>query len=132
MRIGKSRTSITNTIRLINLDERVQEYIIEGVLTEGHGRALLAIKNKEIQYETAQMVIDNVISVRELESIIKNMEKEKTDKIQTKKSNDPYYKDIRNKLQDYFGTKVNIKNKKIEIEYYSEEDLQRILEIINI
>ena len=137
-RIGKSRSTITNSIRLTNLDERVQEYLIEGVLSEGHGRTLLAVKDNDLQYELAQRVIDDGISVRELERIIKNInnEKDKNKNKRTEKELNPYYKDVVNKLQNYFGTKVSLCNKKnkglIEIEYYSEEDLQRIIDIINL
>ena len=135
-RIGKSRTSITNTMRLINLDERVQQYIIEGVISEGHGRALLGIKNSEIQYELAQQIIDEKLSVRELEKLIRKILEPSNKKDYNKQELNPYYKEIKDQLQDYFGTKVNISNKnnkgKIEIEYYSEDDLQRILDIINI
>ena len=137
-RIGKSRSTITNSIRLTNLDERVQEYLIEGVLSEGHGRTLLAVKDNNLQYELAQRVIDDGISVRELERIIKNInnEKDKNRNKGTEKELNPYYKDVVNKLQNYFGTKVSLCNKKnkglIEIEYYSEEDLQRIIDIINL
>ncbi len=136
-RIGKSRTAITNTMRLINLDSRVQQYIIEGIISEGHGRALLGIKDEEVQYELSQKVIDENLSVRELERMVKKIVegKNKEEKTTTVELN-PYYKNIKNQLQDYFGTKVNISNKnnkgKIEIEYYSEDDLQRILDIINI
>lgn len=136
-RIGKSRTAITNTLRLLNLDDRVQNFIIEGVLSEGHGRALLGINDNDIQYEIAQKIIDNKISVRETERIIKKMNEEKNEEKEEVISEvNPFYKDIKNRLQNYFGTKVIISNRKnkgkIEIEYYSEEDLQRILEIINI
>ena len=136
-RIGKSRTSITNTMRLMNLDDRVQQYIIEGVISEGHGRALLGIKDFEIQYELAQQVIDEKLSVRELEKIIRRIiEPNNRNSSSSKQELNPYYKEIKNQLQNYFGTKVNISNKnnkgKIEIEYYSEDDLQRILDIINI
>ena len=134
-RIGKSRTAITNTIRLINLDSRVQQYLIDGIISEGHGRVLLSLDDNELQYIYSQKVIDEKLSVRDLEKIIRNA----TLKVKnTKESNElnPYYKDIRNKLQDFFGTKVNLSSKKnkgkIEIEYYSEEDLQRILDIINL
>ncbi|GKU25826.1 ParB/RepB/Spo0J family partition protein [Clostridium folliculivorans] len=137
-RIGKSRTAISNTIRLLNLDKRVQSYIIEGVLSEGHGRAILALGDKDKQYEVAQKAIDESLSVRDVEKLIKAY-LNKIDKIEEKGNEEvlkPYYKDIQEQLQDYFGTKVNINSKKnkgkIEIEYYSEEDLQRILEIINI
>lgn len=136
-RIGKSRTAITNTMRLMNLDIRVQQYIIEGIITEGHGRALLGIKDKEIQYELSQKVIDENLSVRELERLVKRILESKTaEEKETNNELNPYYKEIKNQLQSYFGTKVNISNKnnkgKIEIEYYSEDDLQRILDIIDI
>mgnify|MGYP001275695440 CR=1 FL=1 len=137
-RIGKSRVTITNTMRLTNLDDRVQQYIIESIITEGHGRVLLAISDKQKQYEVAQQVIDEKLSVRELEKLIKNMNDEdrKENLIEPSNNLNPYYKEIKNQLQNYFGTKVNVSNKKnkgkIEIEYYSEEDLQRILDIMNI
>ena len=136
-RLGKSRVSITNTMRLLNLSENVQQYLIEGVISEGHGRALLSIIDNKVQYELAQKVIDDKLSVRELEFLIKKMKSEngKTTK-STRSESNPYYKEIMNQLESHFGTKVNISNKnnkgKREIEYYSEEDLQRILEIINL
>ncbi|HAT4072845.1 TPA: ParB/RepB/Spo0J family partition protein [Clostridium perfringens] len=135
--MGKSRTTITNTMRLLKLDDRVKEYVMEGVISEGHGRAILPLEN-EAQYEIAQKIIDNSLSVRETEKLVKKIlndaVEEKTS--ERRKPLNPYYKDVRDRLQDHFGTKVNLnanKNKgKIEIEYYSEEDLQRILDIINI
>ena len=135
--MGKSRTTITNTMRLLKLDDRVKEYVIEGVISEGHGRAILPLEN-DAQYEIAQKIIDNSLSVRETEKLVKKIlndaVEEKTS--ERRKPLNPYYKDVRDRLQDHFGTKVNLnanKNKgKIEIEYYSEEDLQRILDIINI
>lgn len=134
MRIGRSRTAITNTMRLLNLDDRVQDYVIDGVISEGHGRTLLAVNNKDMQYTLAQKVIDEKLSVRQLESLIKSLGKDK------KKAADndlnPYYNDIKERLQNYFGTKVNINSKKnkgkIEIEYYSEDDLQRILDMMEV
>ena len=134
-RVGKSRVAITNSIRLTALSETVKQYLIDEVITEGHGRALLAIDDPKLQCEIAQKVIDERLSVRELERLIKNLKAEKQVERKSKESN-PYYKDVTERLQNYFGTKVNISNKnnkgKIEIEYYSEEDLQRILEIINL
>ncbi|SFD19134.1 ParB/RepB/Spo0J family partition protein [Clostridium uliginosum] len=134
-RLGKSRVSITNTMRLINLDNRVQQYLIEGIISEGHGRTLLGIDNKDLQYDLAQQVIDNKLSVRELEKLIKNINEDKDKSSNTKEETlNQYYKEIRTQLQNYFGTKVNLSNKKnkgkIEIEYYSEDDLQRILDIM--
>ena len=134
-KVCKSRTAITNCIRLLNLDERVQDYIIDSVISEGHGRAILGIADKEIQYGIAQMVIDESLNVRETERLVKNFENEKKEKVAKPQSN-IYYKDIMSKLENHFGTKVfiNSKNKekgKIEIEYYSGEDFERILEILN-
>ena len=136
-RIGKSRVAITNTMRLLNLSEDVQQYIIEGVISEGHGRALLAITDSKLQCELAQNVIDDKLSVRELEFLIRKLKtKSEPSKSKAKKETNPYYKEVIEKLENYFGTKVNVTNKnnkgKIEIEYYSEEDLQRTLEIINL
>lgn len=138
--VSKSRSAIANSLRLLNLDERIQGYLIEGVLSEGHGRAILALENKEDQYVVAQKVIDENLNVRQTELLVRNYYKDdnnKYKKIKNKSENDIYYKDIRTKLENHFNTKVcisnNSKNKgKIEIEYYSPEDLQRIIEILNI
>ncbi len=135
-RIGKSRVVITNTMRLMNLDKRVQQYIIEEIISEGHGRCLLAVEDGEIQYKLAQRVIDEKLSVRELERIVKNNKREKNIVRNENLELNPYYKNIKEQLQEHFGTKVNFLNKKdkgkIEIEYYSQDDLQRILDIINL
>lgn len=113
----------------------MKQYLIDEVITEGHGRALLAIEDPKLQSEIAQKVIDEKLSVRELERLIKSFKFDKKTREKTREIN-PYYKDVTERLQNYFGTKVNISNKnnkgKIEIEYYSDEDLQRILEIINL
>lgn len=141
LKIGKSRTAITNSMRLLNLDKRVQDYLIEGVITEGHGRAILGIIDKSLQYEIAQKIIDEGLSVRQIEGLIRSLNegKEKNNKNSDQKVelNNPYINDVKEKLEGYFGTKVqltsNKKNKgRIEIEYYSAEDLNRILEILNI
>ena len=135
-KIGKSRTAITNCIRLLNLDERVQEYLTEGIITEGHGRALLGIEDTDVQYEIAQKIIDESLSVRDVEKIVKNINNAKTTRKKEKNEN-PFYIEIKNRLEEYFGTKVVLNSKKnnkgkIEIEYYSEDDLQRILDILKI
>lgn len=134
-KISKSRSAIANCMRLLNLDSRVQQYIIEGVISEGHGRAILAIEDKNLQYEISQKVIDEELNVRQTEKYIKNYSVEKKNK--ASKRLNPYYKELENKLENYFNTKVslNSKNKnkgKIEIEYYSEEDLQRILDLLKL
>ena len=136
-RVGKSRVAISNVIRLTNLCETVKQYLIDEVITEGHGRVLLSIEDPEIQCEVAQKVIDEKLSVRELERLVRYLGSEKKEKDKEKvREINPYYKDVTERLQNYFGTKVSISNKnnkgKIEIEYYSNEDLQRILEIINL
>lgn len=134
-RVGKSRTAITNCLRLLNLDLRVQQYVIEGVITEGHGRAILGVEDKNFQFKLAQTVIDEGLSVRETEKLAKNMLHDNKRKRKEKDEN-PYYIDIEERLKNIFGTKVSIKsgrNKgKIEIEYYSEDDLQRIVELLKI
>jgi len=135
-RIGKSRTAIANCLRLLNLDKRVQEYLIDGVITEGHGRAILSIEDKNLQYKLAQNVIDEGLSVRETEKLIKSFINEKKKLEPQEKKINPYYIDIKDKLESLFGTKVLLMDKKnkgrIEIEYYSQEDLQRILDILKI
>ncbi|MBV7275783.1 ParB/RepB/Spo0J family partition protein [Clostridium sp. PL3] len=135
-RIGKSRTAVTNCLRLLNLDDRVQEYLVDGVISEGHGRVLLAIEDKDIQYKLAQSIIDERLSVRETERLIKSLtieKKKSSEKVNTQSS---YYVDIREKLETMFGTKVSLMDKKnkgkIEIEYYSQDDLKRILDILKV
>jgi len=130
-KIGKSRTSISNTMRLTNLDDRVQEFLVEEILSEGHGRAILAIENKDDQYKLAQKVVDENLNVRETESLASNFYKVKP--VARKLRLDPYYKDVEKRLAKSIGTKVSLKPKarnkgKIEIEYYSMDDLNRILE----
>lgn len=136
-RIGKSRVTIANCMRLLNLDDRVQEYLIDGVITEGHGRAILAIEDKNLQYEVAQRIIDEGLSVRQIEALIKDLKNNKPKKkVSESASINPYYNDIKSKLENLFNTKVEFNHHgdkgKIQIEYYSEEDLQRIIEILKI
>jgi len=137
-RIGKSRTALSNTMRLLNLDRRVQDYLIDGVITEGHGRAILAVEDKELQYNLAQKVIDDGLTVREIEKLISDLAKGKAEEKAKpeKKAADPYIMDLKNRLEERFDTKVFISNKnnkgKIEIEYYSNDDLQRILDLLSL
>ncbi|MEY8000736.1 ParB/RepB/Spo0J family partition protein [Clostridium sp. Mt-5] len=135
-KIGKSRTAISNCMRLLNLDDRVQRYLIDGVISEGHGRALLRIENGEMQYKLAEEIIDKDLTVRDIEKIIKNLDSNETSKEKVIKKQNIYYLDIKEKLENLFGTKVLLMDKKnkgkIEIEYYSQEDLQRILDILEI
>ncbi len=128
--LGKSRSSIANTVRILNLDERVLNLALEGKLTEGHCKSLLSIENPDRQYEMALYVIESGDSVREAE---------KKTRVQRKapKKNNPYmpiYKDIENQFQGFFGTKVKLdagaKKGKIIIQYSSNDDLERILDLI--
>ena len=132
-KVGKSRPVITNSLRLLNLDERVKNYLIDGTISEGHGRVLAGIEKKEIQYEIAKRIIDEGLNVRQTEKITqKAPQKRETDK--NEKEKNIYIKDIENKFKNLLGTKVTISNGrkkgKIEIEYYSEDDLQRIIDIL--
>ena len=141
-KVGKSRTVITNCVRLLNLDTRVQLYLIDGVISEGHARALLGSNDNEVQYKLAQKIIDEGLNVRETEKLIKRIQNVKDEDVNTDVETNVdekfagYIKDIRDRLEGIFGTKVNLKNKdnkgKIEIEYYSNDDLQRILEILKL
>jgi ParB family transcriptional regulator, chromosome partitioning protein len=140
IKVGKSRTAVTNSMRLLQLDKRVQEYLIEGIISEGHGRALLAMHDGNIQYELAQKVIDEALNVRQIEALIKKLSEEKktgNNKKLNEINSNPYLNDIKYKLENYFGTKVSLVNNKnnkgkIEIEYYSQDDLNRILEMFNV
>lgn len=135
-RLGKSRVAITNTMRLLNLDNRVLDYISQGVISEGHGRAILQIDDKDLQYKLSQRIIDDKMSVRETENYIKNY-----DRLKGIRSKEPkksvFLRDLETKITGILGTKVNFKPKsgnrgKIEIEYYSNEDLERILEFLKV
>ena len=128
--LGKSRSSIANTVRILNLDERVLELAKEGKLTEGHCRALLAIQDNDKQYNMALRMIEKGTSVNELEKRVqaKKKQKSKSDKYEA------IYRDIEDSFQSFFGTKVKLDAKKrsgkIIIQYSSNEDLERILELI--
>lgn len=135
-RISKSRTTITNSMRLLKLSEPVQQMVITEMISAGHARALLGIDNPEEQYAIAQRVFDEKLSVREIEKLVKTINqpaKEKKDK--KKPVQDSLYRDIEDKLKSCLGTKVTITAKdankgKLEIEYYSQEDLQKIMDLL--
>lgn len=138
-KVSKNRVTITNSMRLLKLDERVQQMLIDNMLTGGHARALLGITDKDQQHVVAMKVFDEKLSVRETESLVKRLTEDKKDKNGTKpeKKDDSFiYRDLENRMKDILGTKVEIKNKaknkgRIEIEYYSMEELERIIEMIN-
>ena len=135
--LGKSRSSIANTLRILNLDERVQEMVQEGKITEGHARTLASIESPQKQYKLAMEIINLDLSVRDTEELTK--EEKKSSKKKTKKKEtsklEIIYKDIENRLKKALETKVSFRpmtksRGKIIIEYYTSEELERILEIL--
>ena len=130
-RLGKSRSSIANTVRLLNLDEKVINLALQGKLTEGHCRSLMAIEDPEKQYKMALYIIESGDSVRAVEKKVKIRKK-------TKARSDQYlpiYRDIESTFQEFFGTKVKLdageRSGKIIIQYSSNDDLERILSLLN-
>lgn len=139
-KVAKNRVTITNSMRLLKLDERVQQMLIDNMLTGGHARALLAISDKERQHTLALKVFDEKLSVRETESLVKKelqpVEEKKEPKPEKETGDQVIYREIENNMKNIFGTKVEIKKKaknkgRIEIEYYSLEELERLIELIN-
>ena len=137
-RVSKSRTTVTNALRLLKLTEKVQQMLIDDMLSTGHVRALITIADPQLQYETAMYIFDKKLSVRETESYVKKLLNKKP-KEKTSEKEDPelsfLYKAIENRLKVSLGTKTTIKAKtkdsgKIEIEYYSQEDLERITQLL--
>lgn len=137
-RVSKSRTTVTNALRLLKLTEKVQQMLIDDMLSTGHVRALITITDPQLQYETAMYIFDKKLSVRETESYVKKLLNKKP-KDKPAEKEDPelsfLYKAIENRLKESLGTKTTIKAKtkdsgKIEIEYYSQEDLERITQLL--
>lgn len=130
-KIGKSRSAIANTLRLLNLPQEIRDMVVHGKISAGHARALLAIEDKKKQLEIAQKIIEQQLNVRDIEKLV--MQKDKTDKIKENRK-DVEIVELEEQLKKTFATKVSIihkKNKgKIEIEYYSNDDLERILELL--
>ena len=136
-RVGKSRVTITNSMRLLKLDERVQEMLIQNQITGGHARALLTVEDGELQYKLAGKIIAENLSVREIEKIVKSLSKKKNPKEKTVEDESLalIFRDLEERMKSAMGTKVSInrkdKNKgRVEIEYYSESELERIVELI--
>lgn len=132
-RVSKSRTAVTNSMRLLKLDERVQQMVIEEKLSTGHARALLGIEDAELQYQTACKVFDESLSVREVEKLVKSMNAPKKE-VKKPEINQVVYDDMSERLKQIMGTKVQILPKnnekgKIEIEYYSSDELERIIDL---
>jgi len=134
-KVSKSRSAIANTLRLIQLDLKVQKMVIDEMLSSGHARALLAIKDNEIQVETAIQIFDQKLSVRETEKLVKKILTPKKKKAPNDNSiMDPIIESIQKNVEEILGTKVNIDAKnnkgKIEIEYFSNDELDRIVDLL--
>lgn len=139
-RVSKSRTAVTNAMRLLKLDERVQQMVIDDMISGGHARTLLAIEDKEEQYAMAMLVFDNKMSVRETEKLVRNYLKKDENKKTAEKEKDfsqmeTIYHQLEERMKSVIGTKVaihsrNYKKGKIEIEYYSNDELERIIDLI--
>ena len=122
-------------MRLLKLDDRVQQMIVDDMISTGHARAILAIDEKDQQYELANRVFDEKLSVRETEKLVKELKNPKKPKEKKKVDNEFLYNDLANKMKEVMGTKVSIASKgngkcKIEIEYYSDKELERVFDMI--
>lgn len=135
-RVSKSRTAVTNSMRLLKLQDEVQKMVVDEEITTGHARALLGIEDGEQQIACARKIVDEKLSVRDVEKLVKNMNKPAKEKKATKEKGVNFiYQDIGEKLKALLGTKVSVTGKengagKIEIEFYSNEDLERILDLL--
>lgn len=136
-RVSKSRTTITNSLRLLKLTDEVQQMLIDEMLSTGHVRALISITDAELQYETAMYIFDKKLSVRETESYVKKLLSGKPVKKKDDGADDVsfLYHEIEERIKNAIGTKAVIRAKnrnkgKIEIEYYSEDDLERITQLL--
>lgn len=137
-RVSKSRTAVTNSMRLLKLCDEVQQMIINDMISTGHARALITIEDPEQQYTIAQKVFDEKLSVREVEKLVKDLNKPVKVKkaVETDKSLEVVYQDIEEKLKQKLSTKVAISPKgngagKIEIEFYSHEDLDKLIDLLS-
>ena len=134
-RVSKSRTAVTNSMRLLKLSDKVKQMIIDDMISTGHARALLAIEDEEQQYLLATKIFDEKLSVRETEKLVKSLKNPKKEVKKITPEHQFIYNDIAEKMKSIMGTKVNINAKangkgKIEIEYYSEEELERIYDLM--
>lgn len=137
IKIGKSRSAIANSIRLLSLDEPIREKLISGEISSGHARALLSIENPKIRLALLESIISKGLNVRQAEALAKQLEitkPRKTKKTPVNEQLKAQLEELENRLSSYFGTKVTLvhdkKKGKIEIEYYGNEDLDRILSLI--
>ena len=135
-RVSKSRTAVTNTMRLLKLCDEVQKMVVDDMISTGHARALLAVENPEEQYNLAQRIFDEKLSVRDVEKLVKNLHKPAKPKKTDDKTMQVIYQDIEEKLKQKLGRKVTVTSRgegsgKIEIEFYNHEDLDRLLDVLN-
>ena len=135
-RVSKSRAAVTNSLRLLKLSERVQQMVIDEMISTGHARALLAVEKEEDQYLLAQRIFDEKLSVRDIEKIVKSYGKPPKPKKEKNKTLELIYRDIEEQLKEKLGTKVAVNSKgdgagKIEIEFYNNDDLERLLDVLN-
>ena len=136
-RVSKSRTAVTNSMRLLKLSPRVQQMIIDDMISTGHARALLAIDDEEQQFILANKIFDEKLSVRETEKLVKALKNPKKEVKKEKSEHTFIYENIEEQIKNIMGTKVSVNQKangkgKIEIEYYSEEELERIYDLLMI
>ncbi len=134
-RVSKSRTAVTNSMRLLKLSDKVQQMIIDDMISTGHARALLAIDDPELQYTLANKIFDEKLSVRETEKLVKEIKNPKKPKEKKPVANSSIYQDLEEKMKSVFGTKVSIASKgkgkgKIEIEYYSDDELEHLFDMM--
>lgn len=134
-KVSKSRTTVTNSLRLLKLDDRIQQMVIDDMISTGHARALLALENKEEQYAAAVKIFDEKMNVRDTEKLVKLLQNKKPEKPKEEPANSFIYKNIEEKIKAILGTKVKVDHKannrgKITIEYYSNEELERIVEMM--
>ena len=134
-RVSKSRTAVTNSMRLLKLSPRVQQMIIDDMISTGHARTLLAIDDEEQQFILANKIFDEKLSVRETEKLVKALKNPKKEVKKEKSEHTFIYENIEEQIKNIMGTKVSVNQKangkgKIEIEYYSEEELERIYDLL--
>ena len=134
-RVSKSRTAVTNSMRLLKLSDKVQQMIVDDMISTGHARALLAIDDPEQQYILANKIFDEKLSVRETEKLVKDIKNPKKEKPKKEIQNSFVYENLEERMKSVIGTKVHVNHKpngkgKIEIEYYSDSELERIFELL--
>lgn len=141
VKVAKNRATITNSMRLLKLDEQIQEMLIQNLITSGHARALLSLEDKKLQLKAAKLILDGRLSVRETEKLVKRLAKEASSEKDEKKEKIRdeammiIYQNLEERMKSIMGTKVSIHNKdknkgRIEIEYYSKAELERLVEMI--